>query len=251
MPVTRKEYIMNELHENGQVETKALARALKVSLDSIRRDLTELEKEGKLIKIYGGATLPKKLHQALNYGNRAITNVDLKQEAAKKAVSCVKEGNLVALNAGTTNVFVAQELCYLDFPISVITNNLAALEVLYAREDFNVINVGGQVKHHEKSTYGELSYETFSLYYPDLSFLTLNALNLNHGIMDFRDFEILNIKSIVKNSKRNYLVMDSSKFDGKSLRTVLNFSDVNAIFTDNQVSSEHIKKYEEAGLHIY
>lgn len=251
MDISRKDQIMKRIHENGSAKTKDLAKEMAVSLDTIRRDMKELEEEGKIEKVYGGAILPQSLSSALNYGSRQIANVDLKREIAKKVVSKVSRNDLVALNAGTTNVFIAQELCYLDFPISVITNNLAAIDVLISKPQIEVIAVGGLINHSEKSTYGSLCYQTYAKYFPDIAFIASNAINIENGISDFRDFEISNIELLSKNSKSVYAVLDSSKFNKRSKTFVLDLNDVDGIFTDNHIDKKLIKEFENAGVSIF
>ncbi len=250
MLINRIDLIMKDIYENGSVSTKELAEKHAVSLDTIRRDLQTLEDSGKIEKVYGGATLPKLAHTALNYGSRKIANVDLKRQAAKKAVQEVKSKDLVAINAGTTNIFVAQALAYLNISMTVITNNHAVVETLYNNSLIDVIVVGGLLNKTEKSTYGDLCYSTFKKYHPDISFLTLNAIDLDAGLSDFREFEIPIIRVIAENSKKNFVVMDSSKFNKVSRKSVLNLKDIDTLYSDGNLESDTIKNFKEAGLII-
>ena len=157
-----------------------------VSIDTIRRDLKKLEEEGKLTCIRGGACSSEEELQYSPFFGRQIINEDLKREAAKKATSLIHSGNIIALNAGTTNSILAEELVKLKKQITVVTNNLSALSILTGSEYIQIVVPSGIVDKEELALYGCNCVEEISSYSFDLSFLAINAVHPIYGFSDFR-----------------------------------------------------------------
>lgn len=110
----RAELIMQQLQLQSTVKVGELSKLLHVSVDTIRRDLKAMEQEGLIKYIHGGACLPESMTPFMNFTGREIVNSDLKREASRKALSFVKEGDVIALNSGTTNTVLSQELITLN-----------------------------------------------------------------------------------------------------------------------------------------
>lgn len=247
----RASVILEKIRAKSVMKNKELADILGVSTDTVRRDLTVLEKEGLIKKIHGGASVPDSIETAIAYNTREISNRELKKIAATKAVKKVKPNDLIALNGGTTNVLVAQALRYLDIPFTVLTNNLAVIEILLKNPSVRVINIGGDVDRSEQATYGHTTIKTYECYFPDIAFYSINAVNKENGFTDFRDNEIQNMQIIVKQAKKNYAVMDSTKLNQQSKQKVLSTDEIDGLFMDNNISNKEKVEYKEIGLDIY
>ena len=89
-----------------------------------------MEQSGLIKCIRGGACLPDSLPSLSNFTGREVLNIKLKREAARKALAYIKPNAIIALNSGTTNTILAQELVFKKDNITVITNNLAAINIL-------------------------------------------------------------------------------------------------------------------------
>lgn len=247
----RASIILEKIRANSVMKNKELADILGVSTDTIRRDLTVIEKEGLVKKIHGGASVPDSIETAIAYGIREISNRSLKKTAATKAVKRIEPNDLIALNGGTTNVLVAQALRYLDTPFTVLTNNLAVIEILIQKPTIRIINVGGNIDHSEQATFGDMTVRTYESYFPDLAFYSINAINKENGFTDFRDNEIQNMQTIVKQAKKNYAVMDSTKLNQQSKQKVLSIDEIDGLFMDDHISNKEKEEYKEIGLDIY
>lgn len=247
----RVSIILEKIRANSVMKNKELAEILGVSTDTIRRDLTIMEEEGLIKKIHGGAALPNSFETAITYSTREISNRELKRDAAAKAVQKVEPNDLVAMNGGTTNVLVAQELTYLDIPFVVLTNNLAVIDILIQKPDIRIINVGGDIDSSEQATFGNTTIKTYESYFPDIAFYSINAINQENGFTDFRVNEIQNMQTMINQSKKNYAVMDSTKINQQSKQKVLSINQIDGLFMDDCVSDGDKKEYQEIGLEIY
>ena len=246
----RASYIIRKLEQDNLVKTNDLVNEMNVSIDTIRRDLKKLEEEGKLTCIRGGACASEEALQYSPFFGRQIVNEDLKREAAKKAVTLIHSGYVIALNAGTTNSILAEELLKLKKRITVVTNNLSALSILTGSEYIQIIIPGGTVDKEELALCGCNCVEEISSYSFDLSFLAVNALHPLHGFSDFRFQEIEIIKAMIKHSNQSVAIMDSHKFGKISKRIFLSPKDIDLLITDSNLDNSMLQQMNEAGLNV-
>ncbi|MBS6398090.1 MAG: DeoR/GlpR transcriptional regulator [Clostridiales bacterium] len=246
----RAEFIMQQLQLQSTVKVTELSQLLHISVDTVRRDLKTMEQQGLIKYIHGGACLPDTLAPFLNFNGREIINIELKREAACKALSFIKEGDVVALNSGTTNTVLSQELALLEKEITVITNNYAAINILLQNSFIHLIVIGGEMDALERSTYGTTCENEFRRFYPDIAFLSINAVDYSEGFTDFRFKEMGIIQLLAKNADKVIAVMDSGKLGKCSKKQVLRLDQVDILAMDNGISEEIRKKYEEHGIVI-
>ena len=246
----RAELILRQLQLQSTVKVGELSQLLQVSVDTIRRDLKAMEQSGLVRCVRGGACLPDARLSLSNFTGREIINGDLKREAARKALHYVKEGDVIALNSGTTNTVLSQELVGLNMKFVVVTNNYAAIHILMQNPEIRLIAVGGTIDPLERSTYGTVCEEEFSRYRPDIAFLSINAVNYKDGYTDFRLDEIGVLQLLAKRAKTVIAVMDSSKLGRCSKREALRSEDVDLLVMDDHVSEDMKKMYQEKGISI-
>lgn len=246
----RAEIIMQQVQLQAIVKINDLKDLLQVSVDTVRRDLKTMEQNGLIKCIRGGACLPDSLASLSNFTGREVMNIELKREAARKAISRIKPGSIIALNSGTTNTVLAQELVFKNNNITVVSNNLAAINILMQNPAIKIISIGGAVDTLEKSTYGSVCEQEFDKYYPDIAFLSINAINYKDGFTDFRMPEISIIQLLAKRAKEVIAVMDSSKIGKRSKKKALELNEVDLLLTDNNVPNILKEKYRINGLTI-
>ena len=246
----RAELILQQLQFQSTVKVGELSQMLQVSVDTIRRDLKAMEQSGLVKCVRGGACLPDALLSLSDFTGREIINGDLKREAARKALRYVKEGDIIALNSGTTNTVLSQELAGLNIKFTVITNNYAAIHILMQSPNIRLIAVGGTIDPLERSTFGTVCEEEFGRYRPDIAFLSINAVNYKDGYTDFRLDEIGILQLLAKRAKRVIAVMDSSKLGRCSKREALQLEDVDLLVMDDHVREDMKKMYQEKEISI-
>lgn len=246
----RKNEILRQLELKSVVKLSELVNDFDVSMDTLRRDLKAMEKEGLLCCIRGGACLPEKIQRFSNFTGREVINIELKREAAKKAVQYINENDVIFLNSGTTNTVLAQEIAESVSGCTVVTNNIAVVNVLMMNPKIDVIVLGGKLDTLEKSTYGSVCENELSKYYFDTAFLSINSVNGEMGYTDFRFNEIPLMQAAVKCSKTVIAVMDSSKFGRVAKKKIFDLEATDYLVTDNTALSEERKKLIKAGLNV-
>lgn len=246
----RENFILQQLQLQATVKVSDLSKQLHISVDTVRRDLKAMEQNGLIRCVRGGACLPESRVLFSDFTGREIIHSDLKREAACKALAYIKEGDVVALNSGTTNTILAQEMVAAAVRCTVVTNNCAALHVLMQSAAMRVIAIGGMLDPQERSTYGSLCLQDFSQFCPDLVFLSINALNYQDGYTDFRMNEVGVIQQLAAQGRQVVAVMDSSKLGQCSKRRVLTPEQVDFVVMDDHVPAGIREKYEKKGIQI-
>lgn len=246
----RAELILQQLQLQSTVKVAELSQLLRVSVDTVRRDLNKMHQSGLIKCVRGGACLPESIMSFSNFTGREIVNADLKRAAARKALSYVKEGYMVAINSGTTNTVLAQELVGLNLKFTVVTNNYAALNILMQNPSIHLIAIGGTVDPLERSSFGTVCEREFGQYHPDVAFLSINAVNYKDGYTDFRLDEIAILQLLARNAKSVIAVMDSSKLGKCSKRAALAAEDVDLLVMDEHITDDIREKYHKKGYHI-
>lgn len=246
----RAALILQQVQLQSTVKVAELGELLGVSVDTVRRDLRAMEQQGLIKCVRGGACLPDSLASLSPFTGREVIHSDLKREAALKALKIIQPGDIVALNSGTTNTVLAQELAGYSQKITVVTNNLAAVNILMKNQNIRLIAIGGTVDALEQSTCGTECEQAFAQYYPDIAFLSINAVNYKDGYTDFRMDEIGIIQLLARLSRKVVAVMDSSKLGKRSKRKALEADQVDILLMDSKVSSDIKEKYAAKGIVI-
>lgn len=246
----RAEVILQQLQLQSTVKVTELSQLLQVSVDTVRRDLKNMEQEGRIKYVRGGACLPEDRNSFSNFTGREIIHSEWKREAARKALTYIKEGDVVALNSGTTNTVLAQELAGVNLKFTVVTNNYAAMNILMQNPMIRLIAIGGTMDPLERSTYGTVCEEEFAAYHPDVAFLSINAVNYQDGYTDFRLDEIGVIQLLARTARKVIAVMDSSKLGQCSKRLALSPEQVDLLLMDDHIPTEVKEKYRRKGIEI-
>ena len=141
----RQNKIIEMVNSNGSVLVKELSELFKVTEDSIRKDLTLLERKGFLKKTYGGAVKNRVNTHELYVSQRKGKNVKEKREIAKKAFDLIEEGDVVFLDISTINIELIKLIVEADLKITVVTNMIDVMLSFTAPSETNLIFVGGKL----------------------------------------------------------------------------------------------------------
>ena len=245
----RAAFILQQLQLKSTVKVTEIAKMLDVSVDTVRRDLKTLEGQGQLKCVHGGASLPDYMLAFSNFSGREIINIEEKRQASLKALEYVRSGSVIALNSGTTNVILAQELVKRFTDLTVITNNISAAMVLMQNKSLRTIVLGGDLDSLENSTYGSICEKELRKYYPDICFLSINSVDAEAGFTDFRFSEIGVMQVMAQNSSRVLAVMDGSKLGRRSKKTVMDNDMIDLLIMDKVTEADR-QLYLQAGIRI-
>ena len=203
----RKQLILEELQEHHVVSLEKLVALLETSESTVRRDLDELEAENKLRRIHGGAELPHSLQQEESIQEKSVKNLQEKKLLAHKAVSLIKEQDVIFIDAGTTTAFLIKELSNKD--ITVVTNSIHHAVQLVEKQ-IPTVMVGGSVKMTTDASIGGVALNQINQLHFDRAFIGMNGVDENYYTTP--DMEEGAIKrAIIDNAKQTYVLVDASK----------------------------------------
>ena len=246
----RQEKIMVMLLDKTSVKVSELARIFGVSIETIRRDLDFLGKEGRLTKVYGGAVLEHVVAQEKNLNSRISANREQKQEIARIACRFVEEGQSIALDASTTNLEIAKMLKKSFNRLTIITNAIDIALELRDKEHFNTILTGGTVRGDELCLIGGLAEEFLEKFHIDKVFASVSGISVTNGFTDYGLGEYHVKRKMIERAREVIVPADSSKFDVISLLKVGDLDMCNFIITDSQLNENVLQKYEENKVKI-
>ena len=214
----RQSIILNELQNKGSVNLKQLIKLTNKPKLTIQRDLVELEKQGKLYRVHGGAipfnsnfiVAPKKI--------RAKKNIDIKRKLALKAASFISDNDTICFDSSTTCSFIAEYIP--DFNINVVTPLIDTFISLTKKINIVPILTGGTLNKRTDTLIGNIAIETIKKFSFSKCFLSAEGFDPDKGSLDF-DYEDNAIKNtIISVSEKIFLLIDSSKiFNTKGIVT--------------------------------
>lgn len=236
----RLEMILNLVNDNEYVSLHELMKKTNSSESTIRADLVLLEKEGKIIRLHGGAKSIKDIDLnslELNMNEKSSLNVKEKEEIAKFAATLIKDNSLVYIDAGTTTSYLCDYIT--STGNTFITNSMTIAQKL-ARKKFKVYVTGGEIKLTTDAFVGTFPIETIKKFSFDVGFFGSNAASLKQGYTT-PDFEEAIIKkTALERSKKAYVLADFSKIGLESRVKFASFDD--AILITNKLKDKYYKK---------
>lgn len=236
----REKQILDILSEQGFTSVEKLSKMLFSSESSIRRDLTNLENRGLVKRSYGGAELIVSQSNILPFNTRTFSFAEEKRAIAKKAVTLVKDGDVIFLDQSTTCYFLAMELTSKK-GITVVTNSLSIQNFL-SLTDIKVISTGGVLSNDDRSCFvGERAENTYKEIYADIAFFATKSLSEDGVVSDCTLEEIVLRKAMLKNSAKKVFLCNSQKFNTKSPYIQCTLSDVDIMVSEKE--AEKYKKY--------
>ncbi|MFD1038261.1 DeoR/GlpR family DNA-binding transcription regulator [Virgibacillus byunsanensis] len=227
----RHSIIMNLLKEMQTITIQDITEATSASDSTIRRDLTELEKQEKLERIHGGATLSERKLQEYSIIEKSTKNLQEKINIAKHSATLVQNGDCIFLDAGTTTLQMIPYLKHKD--VVVVTNGLTHLDSLI-EHDIKTYLTGGLIKIKTSALIGPQSIQSLQNYHFDKCFIGVNGIHLEFGYTT-PDPEEANIKQTAsKLSKETYVLADHSKFNKVSFAKINDLNEADIISTNIQ-----------------
>lgn len=234
----RQNQILKYLDEKKSVTVTELTEIFDASESTIRRDLNSLHKQGKLLKVHGGATIKGHTVASVEYDmtTKASLYLDEKSRIAKYAASLIEMNDFVFIDAGTTTELMID---YIDTPAEFVTNGITHARKL-AMKGYRVHLLGGEYKLSTEAIIGVDAYQGLQAYHFTKAFMGVNGITISGGYSTPDSREACVKSEVVKRTYEAFILADHSKFNMDSSVT---FAEINQakIITDKKPSG----KYEE------
>lgn len=226
---TRETKIVDYLKKNGNADVATLSTLFQVSEMTIRRDLSQMEKENLLIRVHGGARLVDHNMYEPPLKERLRDCSEEKIRLGRYAASFVEEGDAVAVDDSSTTLAM---IPYIQVPVTIITNHINVATALAENDQIDVILLGGEMRKQTMSMVGKQMEKMLSNYVVDKAFLSAKALDPGIGILD-ATAEVGNTKqAYMRSSRKTYFVMDHTKLNKQAFYKVCDVERITNIIMD-------------------
>ncbi len=246
----RRRKIAEQVQQAGSVTVADLCERFDVSEMTIRRDLRDMDREGLLRRVHGGAvsTLGRSYEPPLQ--TRAATNPAAKQAIGRKAAAMINDGDSIALDIGTTTLEIARALEG-KHNLTIITASLPIANEIVSNlslsSDVRLILTGGVVRAGELSMIGSIATHTYEEFHVDKAFIGVGGISVADGLTEYNLEDAIVKKPMIDNAHLRIVVCDASKLGRTTFASVAPLSSVDVIVTDaaaDQLLLEELENQE-------
>jgi len=236
----RREHILGKLFAEHRVSVMEMAHALQVSDETIRRDLKDLEAEGLLRRVHGGAVPLAPIHdQPIN--ERWRKRAKEKGAIARLALDQISDETVIFLDTGSTTLTLARQLSGFA-NLKLYTNSLKIAQAVSDHHGVTVHMTPGHLRKVEQDVVGYDTVSYIQQFYFDIAFMGTAAVDLDRGLMDYEEDEARIRQTLLKCSRLRVFLADSSKFGKTANVQTAPFAEIDQIITECRPCQEFIER---------
>ena len=241
--------IVQLLEERAFWSVSELAERFDVSEETIRRDARQLELSGVIQKVHGGLSATNNKIEA-PYRIRLRENAEAKQRIAQEAAGLVSEGMTLLLDSGTSSYWLARSLSHVR-NLTIVTNSVEIAYEVLGNPGQRLLLAGGQINAVHHAAFGSEAKSFCRRFAPDLTVLSMGAVDAERGFLDFDADEAGFKQSLLEQARRVVVLADSAKFSRPGFIQVAAFKDVHDLVTDRTPPSNAVDAALQAGTRIH
>lgn len=241
----RHERILAELARKGSVSAQDLSGLLGASLATIRRDISELDRNKALVRTHGGASLPQR-REELPYDAKVMTYLPEKRRIAATAAADLVEGAVIGLGGGTTVMQMVPALRHKTLKLVTTAINIA-LDLRDAA-NIEVILTGGLLRGRTAETVGHIAERTLRDLNLDVTVMGIDGIDLDRGLTTFDSSEAYVNRVMAEQAREVWFVADHSKFGEVLPARVVGIDKVTRIYTDTDLPDATARQYRARGI---
>jgi DeoR family fructose operon transcriptional repressor len=230
------------------VDTASIANELQVTTETIRKDLIQLERQGLLRRVHGGAIALNELSFEPNVAVR-IENSEEKDRIARAALAYLPSRGSILLDAGSTSARLA-ELLPAEQPLTVYTNALPIAMTLLSRTNFTVFTLGGRLRAQTIAEVDDWALRALAEINVDVAFLGANGISVERGLTTPDPAEAAVKHAMVSCARTRVLLADHSKVGLVSTCKHADLADIDIMITDDGLSPNALAALRQVGLTV-
>jgi DeoR family transcriptional regulator of aga operon len=250
----RTERILRELRQAGAVSVEQLCELLEVSVATVRRDLQELEDHGLLRRTHGGAeSIEPLFYEPFRHDSSFLEQIERhaeeKRRIALAAADMVRDGETIALTAGTTTTEVVRSIRNRR-GVTVVTSTVNVAMELTKRKDLEVFVTGGFLRGDWFSLVGPAAAHAMSQINVDKVFLGVNGIDAQKGLSSANSGEAAVNRIMVDQAKQRIVVADRSKLGAVATYRFCAAAEVQVLITDEAAEDALVQPFERLGIEV-
>ena len=249
-----KQKLLAQMKLTNKLSIAEAKEILNVSQSTVQRLFIDLEKTGMAIRCYGGIMLVPETAPEYLYEKTDACNIEQKRLIADIAVGMVDSGDTLYLDSGTTlcqfSLALARRIKAGELErLTVFTNSLVNFDAL-SNSNCPIILIGGEYRGHRKDFCGYVAEESLKILNFNKCFLGTDGYDANLGFTT-TDFATARLNELVlKNTKKRFVLMDSSKFKSSAMVSYSKKAKVDGLFTDKIPTEDMVLHLKECGIEV-
>lgn len=243
----RHQLLMQRARHDGRIDVTAVAGELDVAPETIRRDLSALERQGLVRRVYGGAIPIERLDFEPGVAQRDQTHGTEKDRIARAALEFLPRRGTVLLDAGTTTARLAS-LLPTDREITVVTNSIPVASTLATRSAIAVHLLGGRIRGTTMAAVDDWALRVLDGLVVDVAFLGTNGFSPEHGFTTPDTREAAVKAAMVRSARRRVVLADHSKYGNDQFARFARVSEIDVLISDRDLDDEVVNRLAEEGV---
>jgi DeoR/GlpR family transcriptional regulator of sugar metabolism len=243
IPEQRRDLILGHLRRDSVLSYRQLAALIGVSHMTVRRDVSELERQGRVVATQGGVKIVARLATEPPRTEKSVADVREKDAMARHAATLVRESMTIYLDAGTTLQAMRP---YLEpfKDLTVVTNDLVIASSYLDHPSIEIITLGGRVEKRNQSTVGRIPALTLRELSLDIAFLSTSSWDLRRGVTIPAESKVEPKKAAVRAATTSVLVAASSKYGSFGRYRILSLDELDLVITDSGLPDAEVAAIE-------
>ena len=250
LAIKRQAAIFKYIKDNGNISIDYIVKEYEISKMTAWRDLKSLEEQKLVRKVYGGAVaLPEGDPNELAF-QRRMSSPEKIAIAQYAALELVKDGSIIFLDAGSTP---SQMVPFFDQKsLTVISNGLnTLLSAAKLVPALTVMGTGGFIRELADSFVGPQTVDFVNRYKADVVFISGLGLTLEEGLTEASPLELAVKQAMVTNATKKVVLLESSKFNRRSVLPFLSLSEIDLLVTDDSGSEDFINELRKKHVKVH
>jgi DeoR family glycerol-3-phosphate regulon repressor len=244
----RQAEILAQVREQGTCSIASLAETLKVSLETIRRDIKPLVESREILRRHGSVSMPHELGEA-PFERRLREHVLAKRAIARRAARLIEDGDSLMLDTGTTTSIFARELLR-KRNLTVVTNSSDIARTLATVNGNRVYMAGGELNGSNGAAFGPTAIAFAASFHVRHAIISIGALHADFGPSDSVLAEAEFARMVLSRGENRIILSDRSKFGRTALIKVCDFTDINRLISDGMPDSALSLALQKAGVSV-
>ncbi|NOH02725.1 MAG: DeoR/GlpR transcriptional regulator [Chloroflexi bacterium] len=239
--------------ERGNVTIADICSQFNVSDMTARRDLNELDRQGLLRRVHGGAIANLGRSYEPSFQTRAVKNLEEKKAIGLKAAELIYDGDSIALDVGTTTLEIVPGLLgkrNLTIVTSCLQIAAKIVDQIPLEVDARLIITGGIVRPRELSMVGHIPEQVYQDLHVDKAFIGIGGISLEDGLTEYNIEDTQIKRMLIRSAREKIVVADGAKFGVTTFTSVAALTAVDKIVTDRSAPPEFLDKVREQGVEV-
>jgi DeoR family transcriptional regulator, fructose operon transcriptional repressor len=245
----RQQAILYKARTDGRVDVVSLAEELAVTTETIRRDLTVLERAGVVRRVHGGAIPVERLGFEPALAARDSVMTAEKERIAKAALAELPAEGSAIIDAGTTTGRLV-DLLPTDRELTVVVNSPSLAATLATKPNLTVLMLGGRVRSRTLAAVDDWALGLLAQLHVDVAFVATNGVSIKHGLTTPDVAESAVKRAMIAAARRTVLLADHTKVGNDCMARFASLDDIDIVITDTGLDEETAESFTRAGTRV-